>query len=708
MTTHREEGEISPEELLESSEADVPVPTPPQRSTSRSIRRDPLIGATLDGRYEVTKLIARGGMGRIYSGEQSALGRKVALKVMDLGYSEDLDPDFQKRFTLEASTCAQLSHPNTIRVFDYGADGDIYYIAMELIEGQTLLQAIHHDAPFAASRLLHISRQICGSLSEAHRKGIIHRDLKPSNVLLSDQGDDEDFVKVLDFGLVKLLREDAQEITRSGLFLGSPNYMSPEQIRATGVDQRSDLYSLGVILFMALTGKAPFKRNTSINVLLAQLEEAPPAIASVVPDTDASPALQWTVMTCLEKDRAARFSGVDELNRALKACQKELRGELNGPLQLSLEAGRVIIGTVAPGRDPYQAHGLRPPGAAPGSELPTVESQGPSGVGGHSLPPARGSSRQSAGSSWNADESNAARGNPSAGSQPYGPPTEGPSLAGRVSSVRRDPASVRRDPASVRRDPPSVRRDPPSVRRDPPSVGRDPSIRADTSGPPTVGYPGGPPTAGRGSGPVPSTTRGTQRRRRRKKKPRWPLFALFGLGVLLALLLVVVASQQESTEPVVDAPPVLPEAVRLFSDPPNASVYKDGTFLGTTPLDLTVPEDDAWTVTLTVPGHLEETVTVPPGVGSRRVQLRTTPPEPVATEPTPQPQPRAQPTTRTPRADPTPPPSPRAEPVEAKPADAAPVADSEPTPEATPAPAEEPATDAGPGRITDTRDPWGD
>ncbi|MCO4769872.1 MAG: serine/threonine protein kinase, partial [Deltaproteobacteria bacterium] len=354
MAEGQDEGEISPEELVESDSVAVPAPT-------RSRRRDPLIGETLDGRYEVLRLIARGGMGRIYSAEQSALGRKVALKVMDLGYSEDLDPDFHKRFFLEASTCAQLSHPNTIRVFDYGADGDICYIAMELVEGRTLLQAIHDSAPFPPARVLNIARQICGSLGEAHRKGIIHRDLKPSNVLLTQHGDETDYAKVLDFGLVKLLREDAQEITRSGLFLGSPNYMSPEQIRSTDVDQRSDLYSLGVILFMTLTGRAPFKRNSSINVLLAQLEEPPPMITDVAPETDASAALQWAVMTCLEKHPSARFGSVDELNKALKACQAEIRGDYDAPLLLRLEAGSVVVETVPPGVNPMGAHGLRLP-----------------------------------------------------------------------------------------------------------------------------------------------------------------------------------------------------------------------------------------------------------------------------------------------------------------------------------------------------------
>ena len=208
-------GSASPGSALPGSASD---------DARRSLKNDPLVGQTLDNRFVIRRLIARGGMGKIYEAEQTPLGRAVALKVMDLGYAQDLDPDFRKRFFLEASTCAKLSHPNTIRVFDYGsAEPDRYYIAMEYVEGKTLLKLLEEEAPLDPLRTIHIARQICGSLGEAHGQGVIHRDLKPSNVLLTHHGEHADFVKVLDFGLVKLMREDAEEMTRSGLFLGSPN-----------------------------------------------------------------------------------------------------------------------------------------------------------------------------------------------------------------------------------------------------------------------------------------------------------------------------------------------------------------------------------------------------------------------------------------------------------------------------------------------------
>ena len=328
-------------------EDDVAATVPSLPTRKRRRRPDARIGQLLDGRFEITRLVARGGMGKIYEAIQRPLDRRIALKVMDLGFAEDLDPDFQKRFFLEASTCAKLSHPNTVRVFDYGSTGeerDTYYIAMEFIEGRTLLRVIEESAPLTSLRVIHIGRQICASLREAHEMGVIHRDLKPSNVLLTTHGDQSDFVKVLDFGLVKLIQDDSEEMTKTGLFLGSPNYMSPEQIRSESLDQRSDLYSLGVLLYMGLTAISPFKRESSVKVLLAQLEDAAEPFSSILPAGTVPASLEWVVMTCLRKDRSKRFLSVAELSRALKACAAEIQGR-TGPLELSLEDGRVKLPT---------------------------------------------------------------------------------------------------------------------------------------------------------------------------------------------------------------------------------------------------------------------------------------------------------------------------------------------------------------------------
>jgi len=299
---------------------------------------DPLVGRVLQGRYEVRALVARGGMGKIYRAEQVPLGRPVALKVLDLGYSQDHDPEFRKRFFLEAATSARLAHPNTIRIFDYGHEGDIFFIAMEFIEGRTLLRIIKDEAPLPPLRVVHIARQMCWSLHEAHGLDVIHRDLKPSNVLITQHGDLTDYVKVLDFGLVKLLKDD-EEMTKSGLFLGSPNYMSPEQIRAKGVDQRSDIYSLGVILYRALTATIPFRRDSSMSTLIAQLEDDPPSFAHAAPGIAIPEVMEAIVMRCLDKEPARRFASVQELDRALAAAADVLRDGPPAP-EPSLVPGR--------------------------------------------------------------------------------------------------------------------------------------------------------------------------------------------------------------------------------------------------------------------------------------------------------------------------------------------------------------------------------
>src|ERR1700684_3223713 len=225
---------------------------------------DPLIGRVINDRFRIVSLIARGGMGKVYRAEQSTLGRVCAIKVLNPNYAGEHDPEFHKRFFLEASIASKLTHPNTVTIFDYGrTDDDIYFMAMELLEGVTLHRAIREVGCFPEERVAHIGRQICRALREAHALGCIHRDLKPANIFLVEHGDEPDFVKVLDFGLVKDVRSDIkpeEQLTQTGLFMGSPKYMAPEQIRGEKVDARTDIYSLGIIMYEMCTGKVPFDR----------------------------------------------------------------------------------------------------------------------------------------------------------------------------------------------------------------------------------------------------------------------------------------------------------------------------------------------------------------------------------------------------------------------------------------------------------------
>ena len=290
-------------------------------STSASGRRgpDPLIGRVINDRFRVSSLIARGGMGRVYRAEQAPLGREVALKVLNPNYEGENDPEFHKRFFLEASTCSKLTHPNTVTIFDYGrTDEDIYYIAMELLEGRTLHRCLREDGPLLPSRALHIGRQICRSLREAHALGVIHRDLKPANIFLVSHADEQDFVKVLDFGLVKNVADKSEDLTQTGLFMGSPKYMSPEQIQGERVDSRADIYSLGVIMYEMLTGFVPFTGSTSVNILMSHVHDEVPPMGVTNPSTQVPELVEGLVRKCMAKTPSDRFASMDDLLIALK------------------------------------------------------------------------------------------------------------------------------------------------------------------------------------------------------------------------------------------------------------------------------------------------------------------------------------------------------------------------------------------------------
>ena len=240
---------------------------------------------------------------------------------MNPNYAGEHDPEFHKRFFLEASIASKLTHPNTVTIFDYGrTDDDIYYMAMEYLEGHTLHRAIREAGSFPEERAAHVARQICRALREAHSLGVIHRDLKPANIFLVEHGDETDFVKVLDFGLVKDVSEGkpAEELTQTGLFMGSPKYMAPEQIRGDKVDARTDIYSLGIIMYEMLTGKVPFDRPNSVNILMAHVNEEPPALRQMNPNINPSQAIEDTVARCMAKDPETRFRSMDEVLAALK------------------------------------------------------------------------------------------------------------------------------------------------------------------------------------------------------------------------------------------------------------------------------------------------------------------------------------------------------------------------------------------------------
>ncbi|MFL5370238.1 MAG: serine/threonine-protein kinase, partial [Myxococcales bacterium] len=245
----------------------------PHPTTTHGAEEDALIGRTIGGRYRIVGTVGLGGMGRVYDAVQSPLDRHVAIKVLLGGHAHDAA--FRRRFMLEAAVTSKLTHPNTVTLFDYGEHDGIYYIAMELLKGRTLSDVVRQEGALSQERAIHIAQQVCRSLSEAHSQGVIHRDLKPANVMLLSQRHELDFAKVLDFGLVKFFTDGVDGHTHQGTFVGTPHYVSPEQARDEQPDPRSDVYSLGILIYLMLTGHVPFHAASAVEVLVKQLNEQP-------------------------------------------------------------------------------------------------------------------------------------------------------------------------------------------------------------------------------------------------------------------------------------------------------------------------------------------------------------------------------------------------------------------------------------------------
>ncbi|MCC6555113.1 MAG: serine/threonine protein kinase, partial [Polyangiaceae bacterium] len=290
---------------------------------------DPLVGKVLNGKFKILSQLATGGMGVIYRGEQVALERQVAVKVLTpTTASSQIDPNFHKRFFLEASILARLQHPNIVTVFDYGRvenmEPERYFMAMEFLEGETLFRRMRKVGRIPPHETMGIARQIARGLREAHKHGVVHRDLKPSNVMLVPGEDMGELVKILDFGLVKVVADDSEELTQQGSFLGSPRFMSPEQISHGKVDLRTDVYSLGVIMYQMLCGKVPFEAPNSVQILIAHLQQPVPPMRERNPEAEVPEALEAFVMRCLSKDPDGRPASMDALIKGLGECAQAI------------------------------------------------------------------------------------------------------------------------------------------------------------------------------------------------------------------------------------------------------------------------------------------------------------------------------------------------------------------------------------------------
>lgn len=303
---------------------------------------DDRLGQLLNDRYRLRKVIARGAMGSVYLADQLPLDRPVAVKILDLPSEQDDPEKVRTRFLREASTLARMEHPNTVRIYDFGYWNGTPFLVMEFVDGFSL-RRLQSNGPIPAVRVVDIASQICAALREAHGMGIIHRDLKPANILLTRHAGALDVVKIVDFGLAKGFYGQDQDLTQNGQVLGTPMYMSPEQIRDDECDPRSDIYSLGVVLYRSFTGETPFPKGSTAEVLMANLYDAPRPFEVVRPGLDLPPALEWVVGRCMEKKPEDRFANVAELQKALKACRRALEDPAMRHLQLSVNAGHTVL-----------------------------------------------------------------------------------------------------------------------------------------------------------------------------------------------------------------------------------------------------------------------------------------------------------------------------------------------------------------------------
>ena len=271
------------------------------------------------GRYRILGELGRGAMGVVYRAKDPALDRVVALKTIILSDDADGRKEYEKRFALEARAAGKLNHPNIVTTFDFGEEGDLAYLAMELLEGTDLRTRLK-KGPLPAAEAVEIAVQIADGLGFAHERGIVHRDIKPGNIMLLERGD----AKIMDFGIARMRSDDFK--TSTGMVVGTPRFMSPEQITGAAVDQRSDLFSLGAVLYEMLTGEMLFAGADSAQIAhnLATLEPEPPSRRN----PEVTSLLDFVVARALKKDPAVRYQDAYELAADLRTSLAELQNQV--------------------------------------------------------------------------------------------------------------------------------------------------------------------------------------------------------------------------------------------------------------------------------------------------------------------------------------------------------------------------------------------
>jgi len=301
---------------------DIPPPAdiaPPAERPAGS--KDPYIGTTFDHRYKIQKLLGEGGMGFVYLARHKVIDKKVAVKVLRVEMAKDRE--ILDRFLQEAKAASSIGNPHIIDISDFGdlPDGSTYFV-MEYLDGKSLGNLVDSTNQLSVERICHIARQMADGLAAAHERGIIHRDLKPDNIFLIQRGSDQDFVKILDFGIAKVTGSATDtKLTKAGAVFGTPHYMSPEQAAGAPIDHRADIYALGVMLYELTSGQLPFNADNFMGILTQHMYKAPVPIRALVPSPACPPSLEAVILKCLSKKQEARYQSMEELGADLQRIE---------------------------------------------------------------------------------------------------------------------------------------------------------------------------------------------------------------------------------------------------------------------------------------------------------------------------------------------------------------------------------------------------
>jgi serine/threonine protein kinase len=318
-----------------------------------------LVGQVLADRYHILKKLGEGGMGQVYLAEHVKMGRRSAIKVMNPSMVHD--PEAVARFNREAANASRISDSHVCAIYDFGETPDgLIYLAMEFVEGEPLTELITREGALPVARAADIGIQVAAALQAAHDLGIVHRDLKPDNIMLTRSRDGADAVKVVDFGLAKAVGGEGggggQKVTRTGLVIGTPEFMSPEQLSGDKLDGRSDVYSLGLVLFNMLTGTLPFPADSVQEAMIKRLTDEPADLLEVRPDLHFPPGLQQTLDTALARSPVDRYQSAAKFAHDLASVAGLSRADAGAALPSTLADGDDKTALIEPGRARKRSH----------------------------------------------------------------------------------------------------------------------------------------------------------------------------------------------------------------------------------------------------------------------------------------------------------------------------------------------------------------